>query len=179
MIYASGGNDVIDGGEGVDTVAYYNSNSGSVNFSLTTGVVIKSNGTTDALYGVENAYGGRLDDTIVGNASDNALFGYLGNDILLGDGGNDVIYAGQGNDTIDGGDGIDVVYYIHAPAGQRLVADLSLGSGAATRYDVTTNAVMGTDNIVNVERVYATANNDTLSGTNDANVLWGSAATIR
>ena len=85
---------------------------GLVNFNLTTGVAIKSNGTTDALYGVENAYGSSSDDTLVGNAGDNVLFGYLGNDTMLGEGGNDVIYAGEGSDTIDGGDGIDVVYYI-------------------------------------------------------------------
>ena len=41
LINGSGGNDIIDGGEGSDTVGYSYSSIGAVNANLTTGIVIK------------------------------------------------------------------------------------------------------------------------------------------
>jgi hypothetical protein len=51
---------------------------------------------------VNDVYGSRFDDTLIGNDTDNLLFGFAGNDTLLGYGGNDGLFGGSGNDSLYG-----------------------------------------------------------------------------
>jgi serralysin len=62
-------------------------------------------------YGVtiENAIGGRGDDTVHGNDVANAIQGLNGNDALYGRAGDDTMTGGHGNDVLDGGAGNDVL----------------------------------------------------------------------
>ncbi len=58
---------------------------------------------------IENATGGNLADSIIGNSAGNALEGLLGNDAIDGGGGADTVSGGGGADTLLGGDGNDSV----------------------------------------------------------------------
>jgi Ca2+-binding RTX toxin-like protein len=60
---------------------------------------------------IENAIGGKGNDTIKGNAAANQLTGGLGNDKLYGLGGDDTLTGGVGQDTLDGGVGNDTAFY--------------------------------------------------------------------
>lgn len=51
---------------------------------------------------IENAYGGRGNDVIIGNDENN---------ILIGNGGDDVLYGGAGQDQLWGGDGSDIFVF--------------------------------------------------------------------
>ncbi|HEI7949016.1 TPA: M10 family metallopeptidase C-terminal domain-containing protein [Proteus mirabilis] len=59
---------------------------------------------------IENAIGGKGDDTLIGNPFDNNLRGGDGNDLFYGGAGNDLLYGGSGNDVIYGELGNDVLY---------------------------------------------------------------------
>ena len=68
---------------------------------------------------IENAKGGKGDDTINGNDvknklnggnGDDDIMGYGGNDNVKGGGGSDEIRGGDGNDKINGGGGNDDIY---------------------------------------------------------------------
>ncbi|HDS4103314.1 TPA: M10 family metallopeptidase C-terminal domain-containing protein, partial [Proteus mirabilis] len=59
---------------------------------------------------IENAIGGKGDDTLIGNPFDNNLSGGDGNDLFYGGAGNDLLYGGSGNDVIYGELGNDVLF---------------------------------------------------------------------
>ncbi|MDC5989230.1 M10 family metallopeptidase C-terminal domain-containing protein [Proteus mirabilis] len=59
---------------------------------------------------IENAIGGKGNDTLIGNDFNNNLRGGDGNDLFYGGSGNDVIYGEMGNDVLYGNDGNDVIY---------------------------------------------------------------------
>ena len=93
---------VYDGG-GTDTFNLTVSNANE-NISLHEGSFSSVNGIERGAaiaFGttIENARGGRGNDTILGNSVRNLLFGNEGNDVLEGDGGNDVLRGGAGRDT--------------------------------------------------------------------------------
>ncbi|MET0272386.1 MAG: calcium-binding protein, partial [Phenylobacterium sp.] len=100
-------------------------------------------------------------DLLVGNNGDDFLRGHGGDDTLNGDDGADFINGGAGNDVIDGGFGIDRLVYGDAPGG----VNVDLANGHATGF--------GDDIVVDIENVTGTAYNDTLTGDNGANWLWG------
>lgn len=56
---------------------------------------------------IENATGGKGDDTINGNDEKNKISGGKGNDTIKGNGGKDTIKGGGGKDTVNGGAGAD------------------------------------------------------------------------
>jgi len=107
------GNDVIDGGSGIDTVDYIRSavTSGvSVDLNLTTAQNTGGSGL-DTILNVEQVIGSRFNDVITGNAADNWLQGNQGSDTISGGAGNDMLFAGAGDfgtvNTLDGGLGDD------------------------------------------------------------------------
>ena len=114
------GNDIINGGGGVDELAYrWENGSNGVTVNLAAGTATDSYGDTDTLSGIENVWGTLQDDVIAGDSGDNNLRGDDGNDILDGGAGsddlhggtgNDTLYGGDGNDNLDGGDGNDTIY---------------------------------------------------------------------
>src|SRR5262249_24829934 len=101
-IYAGGGNDIIKGGGGADTidgganhdgVSYEDTDTG-VDVSLVTG---KGHGGTaegDTLISIEDLYGSKYNDKLVGDGGDNLLSGGAGNDTLKGGGGADTLKGG-------------------------------------------------------------------------------------
>lgn len=60
---------------------------------------------------IENAVGGRGNDTIVGNGGNNRLEGGAGNDTLLGGAGNDVLVGGTGSNFLYGDAGDDTAVF--------------------------------------------------------------------
>ena len=106
-------NNLIDGGNGFDTISY--TKSSVVN--LATGLKTGADGS-DSLLNIEAIYSGAYDDTLTGDAVDNTLNGGGGNDTmdggagndgLLGEAGNDSLSGGDGNDSLSGGDGSDTL----------------------------------------------------------------------
>lgn len=102
------GNDIIDGGGGVDLVSF-SSSTGSVVLDLTAGTASDGQGGTDTLSNLEDAVGGSGADTLLGSAAGNFLLGLAGDDSIDGRGGNDSLLGGDGIDTLLGGAGIDTL----------------------------------------------------------------------
>ena len=120
---------------------------------------------------IENATGGRGNDTLIGNASSNLLLGGDGNDILKG---------GLGNDTVDGGSGTDTAQLEGAFANYTVSYSSSLA-----QYTLA-GLASGTDTYANVEffqfsdvlrsvtdLVIAGSLNQTLIGTSGNDTLEG------
>src|SRR6185503_6500158 len=77
------GNNVIDGGAGIDTVRF-NGVAAAVTVNLVSGTA--SGQGSDTLRNIENATGSNLNDTITGNTGDNMLDGAAGIDTVRFDG---------------------------------------------------------------------------------------------
>ncbi|MEM7596210.1 MAG: M10 family metallopeptidase C-terminal domain-containing protein [Pseudomonadota bacterium] len=121
------------------------------NFSIAKGTVI------------ENARGGKGNDSITGNEINNTLDGWAGNDTLNGAAGNDILVGGGGADRLNGGSGNDVADYSN--------------SGAAIRVNLGANAATGGhaqgDKFTGIERVSGTRFNDNITGNGGDNILKG------
>lgn len=108
--FAGAGNDVIDGGTGVDTVYY--SNQGAVRgvtADLGTGTVRSAAGS-DRLISVENFWGSERADIVSGSARGEIIWGDGGNDRIDGRAGDDWLWGDAGNDTLAGGTGNDSLF---------------------------------------------------------------------
>jgi Ca2+-binding RTX toxin-like protein len=143
------------------------------------GVVAGTPGA-DTLYGHNSVgdeiSGGAGNDWMSGLGGNDSLYGGAGNDTLLGGGGDDEAYGGLGNDNFIGGSGPGDDYY-----------DGEQGSDAVTFFSATqtvtvnlttgtaTGAEIGSDTLVNIENVYGGSGNDSLTGDDLANTLFGSA----
>ncbi|MFW2061574.1 calcium-binding protein, partial [Acinetobacter baumannii] len=102
IIYTNAGNNIIDGGAGIDTVTYANATSAiTVNLSNTAAQATGGSGS-DTLLNVENLTGSKYNDILTGNSGINVLDGGIGNDTLTGDKGNDTYIFARGSnmDTI-------------------------------------------------------------------------------
>ncbi len=122
---ALGGDDLIDGRGGVDTVDYVRDatvgGGGAVTVNLATGSAIDGFGNTDRLVSIENVVGTDLGDSITGDNADNVLQGGLGDDTIDGGGGsNTAVFSGNlaaytvaassfANGTVTGADGKDTL----------------------------------------------------------------------
>lgn len=140
--------DVINGGDGVDTVDY-SATTANLTVTLNSGVV---GGTGSALAlsdtqtAVENFVAGAGNDRITGSNAANRLGGGSGDDLLIGLAGKDTLDGGAGADTLVGGadadhliggEGADVFDY-------NAIAES--GNGAAMR-DLIADFVAGTDKV--------------------------------
>lgn len=105
------GNDVVEGGGGIDLIGFYG---GATTVDLGAGTATSAPhpflalSGTFTLSGVEDVIGTRFADTITGDGEPNRLFGLESADTISGAGGNDTLDGGVGNDNLDGGAGIDV-----------------------------------------------------------------------
>lgn len=106
---------------------------------------VTSNNYYDSGYGGEApgvqselAYWLRANDTVTGAS---------GNEMLKGFGGNDTLIGGAGNDSIDGGSGPDIASY----ASSSINFAITKSPSGYTVMDKT--GVLGTDTLVNVERL--------------------------
>jgi Ca2+-binding RTX toxin-like protein len=109
IIFAGGGNDIIKGGGGADTinggegrdgVTYEDSDTG-VEVSLVTNTGKGGTAEGDKFTSIEDVYGSKFNDTLLGNSGDNLLKGGDGNDTLKGGGGTDVLDGGIGDDKME------------------------------------------------------------------------------
>ncbi|MFN9547537.1 MAG: T9SS type A sorting domain-containing protein, partial [Cyanobacteriota bacterium] len=96
-----GGNDLYQGGNGIDTINYSSIVGYSVTVSLATASA--SGDGADTLRDIENVIGGSRNDVITGSSVNNTLNGGRGNDRLTG---------GRGADRLAGGVGADVFRYL-------------------------------------------------------------------
>jgi hypothetical protein len=104
-VQPGGGQNVLDGNAGGDTLDY------SVGY--TSGVTINMAGggvSQDAVEEFENAIGTAFADNITGNEVSNTIKGGGGNDNLRGGSGDDTLRAGKGNDNVRGGSGDDDMF---------------------------------------------------------------------
>ncbi len=160
LVNANTGTHVLNGGTGTDTLS----------FAAATGAVVLNLATTTAQnsgYGtytitalsVENVTGSANNDTITGDANAN---------ILLGGGGDDTLVGAAGNDTLDGEGGTNTVSYGYT--GTAVVANMGTVDGSGY-YTVTLGAE--SDKVKNIATFIAGTGNDTITGDNNANVIYG------
>jgi Ca2+-binding RTX toxin-like protein len=134
------GDDTLIGGPGADIVTYEDA-SDPIDLDLELGTA--TGWGSDALSGIEAAFGSFFDDALRGDGQDNAFVG------------------GDGNDLIDGRAGRDQAAYFDALA--PVEADLALG--LATGW--------GTDILTGIEDLTGSAFADTLSGDDGPNEIDG------
>ena len=107
VIDAGAGNNVLNGGAGIDTASYaYATAAVTANLGLTTAQATGGSGS-DTLLNFENLTGSNFHDKLTGNALANTLTGGAGNDTLTGGAGNDLLIGGAGLDKLYGGTGAD------------------------------------------------------------------------
>jgi Ca2+-binding RTX toxin-like protein len=106
-------------------------------------------------------FGTSAGDALNGTPSDDFLFGLGGADTLYGRGGNDQLHGGSGDDEIYGGRGIDTAVYSTA-----MDADVGLLGGA---YGWAPD--LGFDHLYSIENVITGSGNDTVTGSDLANLL--------
>lgn len=127
-LFASAGDNVLNGGLGNDTLSYAYAESGvSVRLSSTQAQATGGSGT-DTLRNFENLTGSNYADTLTGNSGNNILRGGAGNDVLSGSAGDDVLDGGAGADYLNGGSGADrYVFSSLSDLGLNELADLIYG----------------------------------------------------
>jgi Ca2+-binding RTX toxin-like protein len=152
FVGSTGGRERYFGGDGLDTVTYYQSTSG-ISASLRNGAGLSGGQETgygslgdavrDLYFEIENLVGTEFDDNLTGNNERNQLSGLDGDDFIFGYGGTDYMKGGAGDDTINGGAGSDFALY------DGNLADYTLTRTSAT--DVVIAGADGTDSLSNVE----------------------------
>jgi Ca2+-binding RTX toxin-like protein len=151
-IFASPGNDTIDGGAGLGGIGIGNDYrlvffSADAVINLTTGVSSSADTGVDKLIGIQNVYGGQGNDLIIGDQFANTLIGLGGNDTIQGGAGDDLIYIefanGFGSDVLTGGLGNDTYYCSYSSL-----------SGSGTTATITDFKVSGTD-LINLNLIDA------------------------
>ncbi|MEL3892204.1 hypothetical protein V6B08_18130, partial [Ferrovibrio sp. MS7] len=128
--------------------------SAGVTINLTTGTGLGGDAQGDTLVGIERVYGSASDDSLTGSAAA---------ELLIGGDGNDHFNGAAGADYIDGGAGIDTVYYSASAAGVTINLTTGTGLGGEAQGDT----------LVGIERVYASAFDDSLTGSAAAELLVG------
>ena len=137
-----GGNNVLVGGGGTDTLSYEHAAAGvTVSLAITAAQNTNAAGT-DTLTGFENLTGTAFDDVLTGSSGSNVLIGLNGNDTLNGGGGADTLIGGAGNDTLVGGSGADIL--TGGLDADRFVFG-ALADSAPGTPDLVTDFVHGTD----------------------------------
>ncbi|SHJ32305.1 Ca2+-binding protein, RTX toxin-related [Palleronia salina] len=152
FVGSTGGRERYYGGEGIDTVTYFQSSTGVI-ASLRngagefngqeTGYGSGGDAIRDLYFEIENLVGTQHRDRLEGNSERNQLAGLGDDDFLYGYGGIDYIEGGEGNDYIDGGAASDYALY-----------DGTLSEYTITRTSATDVTITGrgyTDTLTNVE----------------------------
>ena len=176
---AYGGNDTIDGREGLDVATFFYSTTG-INGSLATGTA--SGEGSDTFTDVEGLWGSPKNDQLFGDNEDNLLMGGFGDDQLAGSGGDDYLMddagqdvdaagnffgpLGSGSDSLDGGPGeYDVVDFFLGVGGVEV--DLTTGQVADSNGDLQGDEILGMEGVIGSDE------RDILSGTSASDYLFG------
>lgn len=127
-LFASNGDNLLNGGLGNDTLSYAYA-AGGVTVRLSTTQAQDTGGSGfDSLRNLENLIGSDYDDNLTGNSGNNSLRGGAGNDVLNGGDGDDVLDGGAGADQLNGGAGADrYVFSSLNDLGLNELADLIYG----------------------------------------------------
>jgi len=164
-----GGNDVFDGGEGVDKVSYF----GAAGIQLymqrqTDGTVVATGASRGAAAGdvfrsIEIVDGTTQADTIEGTTGAQVFWGAQGADVLKGHDGNDELNGGDHNDTLSGGAGGDRLvgeagfdWASYAEAASGVSVSLASGQGLAGE--------AAGDILIGLEGLLGSRFDDTLAG---------------
>lgn len=146
QIEGGAGNDILNGGVGVDTVSYLSASS-AVTVNLATLTAQNTVGAgSDTITNFENILGSAYNDTLTGDANAN------------------VIEGGNGNDVLNGAAGIDTLSYSKATA----AVTVNL---ATTTAQNTISA--GSDTVTGFENLTGSAYGDTLTGDAGDNTISG------
>lgn len=197
-IIGSGGDNVLEGGAGIDTVSYASA-SGPVTVDLGLTTAQATGAGNDTLAGFENVIGSSFDDKLTGTAGDN---------VFSGGGGSDTVSyaAATAGVTVDlslttaqktGGSGSDTLFNIENLIGSKFndhffgsASDNSFDGGAgldSVSYASATGGVVvslararaqdtqgaGTDTLLNIENLVGSTFDDVLSGNAGNNTLNG------
>ena len=182
------GNDVIDGGAGIDQVDYRREWTGGNGVTVvlggsaaiggvTAGTARDVSGATDTLSGIEDIRGTDGFDIIVGDNGVNFLRGEGGGDNLTGNGGNDTLHGGGGTDRANYGNesgGIAGRGVIVNLSGAAITADIGAGPSvvaAASAIDT----FGATDTLISIENVRGTSNADYIVGDGQSNTVFSRA----
>ena len=143
-----GGNDLINGGLGNDTVSYsidvWRDGTKGIFADLANGLITDTGGWIDKVISIENVRGSFWDDSIFGDAIGNFLAGLEGADVvkgragadtIYGDEGNDALFGGLDNDELIGGLGVDTLrggigndtFFIYSDSDIDIIADFKTG----------------------------------------------------
>ena len=168
-----GGNDVIDGGAGIDFASWQTMSlaNGGVNVFLQggSGTVSHINAGTDTLFNIEGLTGTNSGDTLRGGQ---------GNQWFRGRGGEDILNGGVGTDTADySTDSLGVIVNLGE---NNVVVDMGDGDGNETVTGGTARdgwggiyAMGGVDELISIENVRGSRFDDHITGSAGANVLDG------
>ncbi len=159
MIFASSGNDILDGGAGID---YMSGGGGNDSYYVDNASDFINESSSDP--GVDTVYssvsyglGNGLENLNLIGTADIDGYGNSGSNIMRGNAGNNLLDGGTGGDTLDGGDGNDT-YYVYsiadvasevASSGHDTVmayADYTLGIGIEDLVLLTTDNLSGAGN---------------------------------
>ena len=192
-IEGNSGNNILNGGAGIDTITFENAIAGvNVNLAITT-VQNTGNDGQDIITNFENLIGTNFADTLLGDTNTNIINGLSGNDVIDGNTGNDTLYGGEGNDRfiIKIGDGNDVINgYLDAQIdnddefnrdtldysqittnGYFADVDLSITSAYVKLGTHLTNTTEQTDTISNIENIIGSSGDDILKGNAESNTI--------
>ena len=92
-IFASAANDMIDGGDGIDTLDVSAAGASGAFVDLNAGTAFSSVTGFDSLNSIERVVGSSGNDALLGDAGDNIFVASAGNDTVNGRGGNDTFDA--------------------------------------------------------------------------------------
>jgi Ca2+-binding RTX toxin-like protein len=101
--------------------------------------------------------------TIKGTNGADALYGSSRSESIYGYGGNDTLKGFGGADRLDGGTGIDTAFYGDSTVGVGVNLATGQGHGGSAEGDT----------LVSIENVWGSEHNDTLTGNDGANELYG------
>lgn len=124
------------------------------------------NDTITGFLGSDKLFGGSGRDTIYGMDGHDTMNGGTGNDRLFGGNGNDTMAGGAGADYLNGELGYDTVDYRGVTGTRGVTIDLRITKAQDTKAD-------GFDTIINVEQVFGSNLNDTITGSNGDDHLYG------
>lgn len=142
-IVATAGDDIIDGGDGIDTLSFANATQGLKiygSYILNTGF-----GDKDTISNIEIFEGSQFDDYILPADGDSTIYGLDGNDTLVGSlYSDDILYGGDGSDSLiaQGGDN-----YLYGGNGDDHLSSQTLyGEGTSYMYGEDGNDTLISDN---------------------------------
>ena len=166
LLVPEGGDDVLIGGPGRD-IAHFAMVFDHMLVDLGAHLAFSWRGGQDELRGVENAFGGFFNDTLIGDDDPNALWGVFGEDQLAGEGGSDFFFASIDGDRMDGGTD---------QAGDTVLVALT----EPARVDLTTGTIVSlehpehpADTLIGIENAIGTDYDDVIVGGPTANNLFG------